>query len=111
MKTELSGSIPVEPVELMGVQGEEQGVAAVTSGEGRDEVDKGAEGEGAEGESGEEVRSKAPREKKEVNVEFLPLDLSSFQSTTDFVRAFKEKQLPLHILINNAGVAWIPFRK
>ena len=46
---------------------------------------------------------------KELNVEFLPLDLASFQSTKEFVRLFKEKNLPLHILINNAAVAWVPF--
>ena len=46
---------------------------------------------------------------KELNVEFLPLDLASFQSTKEFVRLFKEKNLPLHILINNAGVAFVPF--
>ncbi len=43
----------------------------------------------------------------------MRLDLGSIQSTKDFVRAFKEKNLPLHIviLINNAGVAWIPYSK
>ena len=46
---------------------------------------------------------------KELNVEFLPLNLASFQSTKEFVRLFKEKNLPLHILINNAAVAWVPF--
>ena len=48
---------------------------------------------------------------KELKVEFLKLDLASFQSTKDFVRLFKEKNLPLHILINNAAVAGIPFSK
>ena len=48
-------------------------------------------------------------EEKSYKVEFLPLDLSSFQSTTDFVRSFKEKNLPLHILINNAAVFAIPY--
>ena len=48
---------------------------------------------------------------KELKVEFLKLDLASFQSTKDFVRSFKEKNLPLHILINNAAVAGIPFSK
>ena len=48
---------------------------------------------------------------KELKVEFLKLDLASFQSTKDFVRSFKEKNLPLHILINNAGIAMVPFCK
>ena len=37
------------------------------------------------------------------NIEFMKLDLSSFNSTKEFVVSFKEKGLPLHILINNAG--------
>ncbi len=48
---------------------------------------------------------------KDLKVEFMRLDLGSIQSTKDFVRAFKEKNLPLHILINNAAVAWIPYSK
>ena len=48
---------------------------------------------------------------KELKVEFLKLDLASFQSTKDFVRSFKEKNLPLHILINNAAILAIPFSK
>ncbi|XP_064396428.1 uncharacterized protein LOC135343355 [Halichondria panicea] len=46
---------------------------------------------------------------KDLKVEFMRLDLGSIQSTKDFVRAFKEKNLPLHILINNAGIAMLPF--
>lgn len=44
-------------------------------------------------------------------IEYLPLDLSSFQSTKECVRLFKERNLPLHILVNNAAVAWMPFSK
>ena len=70
----------------------------------------GSQEEGAAAEE-EEVKSKATVKsgQKEVKVEYLPLDLASFQSTTDFVRAFKEKGLPLHILINNAGIAFTPY--
>lgn len=32
------------------------------------------------------------------------LDLTSFRSITDFASAFKAKKLPLHTLVNNAGV-------
>jgi len=46
---------------------------------------------------------------EEINIEYLPLDLSSFQSTIEFVRTFKEKNLPLHILINNAAVYGLPY--
>ncbi len=48
---------------------------------------------------------------KDLKVEFMRLDLGSIQSTKDFVRAFKEKNLPLHILINNAGIALLPYSK
>ena len=48
---------------------------------------------------------------KEIKIEYLALDLSSFQSTSDFVRTFKEMNLPLHILVNNAGIAFVPFSK
>ena len=43
------------------------------------------------------------------NIEFMKLDLSSFRSTKEFVISFKEKQLPLHILINNAALCSVPF--
>ena len=43
------------------------------------------------------------------NIEFMKLDLSSFRSTKEFVVSFKEKQLPLHILINNAAISGVPF--
>ena len=45
---------------------------------------------------------------REIKVEFMPLDLSSFQSTQQFIAVFKERNLPLHILINNAGIALVP---
>jgi NAD(P)-dependent dehydrogenase (short-subunit alcohol dehydrogenase family) len=41
---------------------------------------------------------------KPVTLEYMPLDLASFDSTRNFTNSFKEKQLPLHILINNAGL-------
>ena len=48
-------------------------------------------------------------EGKELKVEYLILDLASFALVKDFIKTFREKNLPLHILINNAAVAWIPF--
>ena len=48
---------------------------------------------------------------KEVKVEYIPLDLASFQSTKECVRIFKERDLPLHILVNNAAVGPSPFSK
>ena len=46
---------------------------------------------------------------KTIRIEFMKLDLASFKSTKDFTIAFKEKNLPLHILINNAGIFSVPF--
>ncbi|NEQ86122.1 MAG: SDR family NAD(P)-dependent oxidoreductase [Moorea sp. SIO2I5] len=39
-----------------------------------------------------------------LNVEFLPLDLASLNSVRTFVKLFQQRHLPLHILVNNAGV-------
>ena len=44
---------------------------------------------------------------KEVKVEFMKLDLASLESTKNFVENFKQKNLPLHILICNAGIAFV----
>ena len=41
---------------------------------------------------------------KEVKLEYMLVDLSSFRSVKDFTVAFREKNLPLHVLINNAGI-------
>ena len=50
-------------------------------------------------------------EEKELKVEYLLVDLAPFSSVKDFVKTFREKNLPLHILVNNAGIAWVPFSK
>ena len=42
---------------------------------------------------------------KSVTIEWVLCDLSSFRSVKEFVTAFKERNLPLSLLINNAGVA------
>ena len=48
-------------------------------------------------------------EGKELKLEYLIVDLASFASVKDFIKTFKDKNLPLHILVNNAAVSWIPF--
>eukprot|EP00731_Ephydatia_muelleri_P030488 Em0022g2a len=48
---------------------------------------------------------------KQLNVEYMSLDLASLQATREFAAAFKERHLPLHILVNNAGIAFVPFAK
>ena len=43
---------------------------------------------------------------KEVNVEFMKLDLALLESTKNFTETFKQKNLPLHILVCNAGIGF-----
>ena len=45
---------------------------------------------------------------RDIEVDSMQVDLCSFRSTRDFVDAFKARGLPLHLLINNAGLAWLP---
>ena len=45
---------------------------------------------------------------KQMKLEYIHLDLSSLSSVKQFIVYFQERNLPLHMLINNAGVAWIP---
>ena len=44
---------------------------------------------------------------KTINVEFMRLDLSSLKSVKQFTVDFKQRNLPLHLLINNAGIALV----
>ena len=48
---------------------------------------------------------------KELNLEVMKLDLGSLESTKNFIENFKQKNLPLHILICNAGISMAPFGK
>ena len=50
----------------------------------------------------EEIADLSPE--KDPKIEFMRLDLASFHSTKEFVSAFRDRKLPLHLLINNAGV-------
>ena len=51
----------------------------------------------------EEVSQEHPD--KSITVEFMSLDLASLQSVKRFTEEYKQKGLPLHLLINNAGIA------
>ncbi len=44
-------------------------------------------------------------ESANAKAEFLPLDLSDLSSVRECANAFLERDLPLHILMNNAGIA------
>lgn len=50
-------------------------------------------------------------DRPQAKVEAIPLDLSSFKAVQDFVRAYKSRQWPLHILILNAAVFGILYQK
>lgn len=45
------------------------------------------------------------------NVELEELDLSNPNSVDTFVEKFLKSQRPLHLLINNAGIMWVPLRR
>lgn len=54
------------------------------------------------------IRSEVQEEDKEQTkgtMEIMHVDLASLQSTKHFAEAFKARRLPLHVLINNAGIA------
>lgn len=53
----------------------------------------------------EEIKKETGNER----VEFMKLDLGSFSSILTFVEEFRRKNLPLHTLINNAGVMFGQF--
>ena len=42
-------------------------------------------------------------------VEYMELDLGSLASIRRFVTNFKKKGLPLHVLVNNAGIMFPPY--
>uniref|UniRef100_A0A8C6T0P7 Dehydrogenase/reductase X-linked n=1 Tax=Neogobius melanostomus TaxID=47308 RepID=A0A8C6T0P7_9GOBI len=52
--------------------------------------------------------AKIREEHREAKVEFITLDLGSMQSVRHFVQCFKERNLPLNILVNNAGIMLVP---
>lgn len=46
-----------------------------------------------------------------ANVEIEKMDLLDHDSINEFTEKFIASGRPLHILINNAGIMWVPFRK
>ena len=54
----------------------------------------------------EEVSQEHPD--KSITVEFMSLDLASLQSVMRFTEEYKQKGLPLHLLINNAAIGFVP---
>lgn len=54
---------------------------------------------------------KIHQEGGEGKAEFSFLDLASLKSIRQFVQKFKDRGLPLHVLVNNAGIMLVPERK
>ncbi|XP_076838651.1 polyprenol dehydrogenase isoform X2 [Brachyhypopomus gauderio] len=65
---------------------------------------------GNEEEEGLAAVRKIQQEATEGKVEFMYLDLASMKSVRRFVHRFESRGLPLHVLINNAGVMLVPER-
>eukprot|EP00386_Alphamonas_edax_P006256 GDKI01020321.1.p1 GENE.GDKI01020321.1~~GDKI01020321.1.p1 ORF type:complete len:331 (+),score=90.97 GDKI01020321.1:183-1175(+) len=60
------------------------------------------------GEKAQKAYKSVVRSVPNGKVELLGLDLSSFESIREFAEQFKAKRLPLHVLINNAGLGVCP---
>ncbi|CAG8788869.1 16327_t:CDS:2, partial [Dentiscutata erythropus] len=58
---------------------------------------------------GESAVKLIKKETKNDAVEFLQLDLQSLNSVKDAAETFLARKLPLHILVNNAGIMGTPF--
>ncbi|MCO5570894.1 hypothetical protein L7F22_024623 [Adiantum nelumboides] len=61
-------------------------------------------------EAAEAVKENICKEKSDAKIDILHLDLSSLASVRQFASDFKAMNLPLNILINNAGVMQCPFQ-
>ncbi|XP_010558313.1 PREDICTED: short-chain dehydrogenase TIC 32, chloroplastic [Tarenaya hassleriana] len=58
----------------------------------------------------EAAKTEILKHNSSARVHVLKLDLSSLASITSFVRDFDSLSLPLHLLINNAGIMFCPFQ-
>lgn len=61
-------------------------------------------------EAAKEAQERILNECSSAKVDIIRLDLSSIKSVRDFVNDFEALNLPLNILINNAGVMFCPFQ-
>ncbi|KAK7893065.1 hypothetical protein WMY93_022217 [Mugilogobius chulae] len=67
---------------------------------------------GNEREEGEEAAKRLNAENHSTaKAEFIFLDLTSLKSIRQFVHNFKQRGLPLHVLVNNAGTMLVPERQ
>ncbi|XP_072235405.1 polyprenol dehydrogenase [Leuresthes tenuis] len=63
---------------------------------------------GNEREEGSTAMRKINQECGQDRAEFVFADLTSLKSVRQFVQAFKDRGLPLHVLVNNAGTMLVP---
>lgn len=55
---------------------------------------------------------KAKHNLKDIpNIEIAPMDLMEPSSIDEFAESFLASNRPLHLLINNAGIMWVPLRR
>ncbi|KAM4601798.1 polyprenol dehydrogenase isoform 2-T3 [Polymixia lowei] len=66
---------------------------------------------GNEAEEGLAAVRKIHDEGSKGKAEFFFLDMASLKSVRQFVQKFKDRGLPLHVLVNNAGVMLVPERR
>jgi len=62
-------------------------------------------------EKGAEAKAEIEKQVENAQLTLLKLDLSNLQAVEAFVESFNELEIPLHILINNAGIMAIPYRE
>ncbi|XP_005747140.1 polyprenol dehydrogenase [Pundamilia nyererei] len=66
---------------------------------------------GNEREEGAAAVRKIHEEGTEGTAEFVFVDMTSLKSVRHFVRLFRDRGLPLHVLVNNAGTMMVPDRQ
>ncbi|XP_073318661.1 polyprenol dehydrogenase [Pagrus major] len=66
---------------------------------------------GNEKEEGKAAVRMIEEEGSKGKAEFVYVDLTSMKSVRQFVKTFKNKGLPLHVLVNNAGTMLVPERQ
>uniref|UniRef100_A0A3Q4H4C3 Dehydrogenase/reductase (SDR family) X-linked n=1 Tax=Neolamprologus brichardi TaxID=32507 RepID=A0A3Q4H4C3_NEOBR len=66
---------------------------------------------GNEREEGAAAVRKIHEEGTEGTAEFVFVDMTSLKSVRHFVRLFRDRALPLHVLVNNAGTMMVPDRQ
>ena len=60
---------------------------------------------------GQNAIAKVTKEIPQAKVELMELDLANLSSVKQFVTSFKKKYSKLDILLNNAGIMMVPYRK